>query len=266
MIFGGLEIVAGGYLIHRHYRKKNEKEQLEEEAQKRRHDTFPGANRARPSCCNTQTHHRPQHHPPPPAIPQQKYACYAPVIGQPCGPQYYHQVQPQVLPQPQPQPYVQPQRQHHPRPHALPHTQSFNIPRRPVPQRKPQIIIEPSLQRSDSFATISRMPIANGSRPQDIREEPSPVGLSPVPQHGIYGNAGFSASTPAFGATPTSPGLTYEMATGHEDAIIGRTVDDNWETYGHANGRAHGDGAESHYAPTVSTELGERDPPPPYAP
>jgi hypothetical protein len=33
MIFGGLEIVAGGYLIHRHYSKKCKKEQLEEEAQ-----------------------------------------------------------------------------------------------------------------------------------------------------------------------------------------------------------------------------------------
>jgi hypothetical protein len=104
------------------------------------------------------------------------------------------------------------------------------------------------------------MPIANGSRPQDIPEQASPAslptgGLSPIPQHGIYGNAGFSVSTPAFGATPTSPGLTYEMATA-------QTVDDNWETYGHG----HGGGGALHYAPTVSTELGEQDPPPPYAP
>jgi hypothetical protein len=101
------------------------------------------------------------------------------------------------------------------------------------------------------------MPIANGSRPHDVPEQTSPAaGLSPIPQHGVYGNAGFSVSTPAFGATPTSPGLTYELAAG-------QTVDDNWETYGHG----HGDGGEGlHYAPTVSTELGERDPPPPYMP
>jgi hypothetical protein len=244
MIFGGLEIVAGGYLIHRHYRKKGKKEQLEEEAQQRRHHTFPGANNAKPNGWNTQAHHRPQHHQQL-AIPQQKYACYAPapLVAQPRPPQY--------------QPPPGPQNQCQPRPHAPTHTQSFNIPRRPVPERKPQIIIQPSLQRADSFATISRMPIANGSRPQ---EQPSLVsshngGLSPIPQHGVYGNAGFSVSTPAFGATPTSPGLMYEMATS-------QTVDDNWETYGHG----HGGGGAPQYAPTVSTELGERDPPPAYMP
>jgi hypothetical protein len=250
MIFGGLEIVAGGYLIHRHYRKKGKKEQLEEEAQKRRHHTFPGANNdPKPNGWNTQAHHRPQRHQQP-AIPQQKYThyCPGPVVAQPRPPQY------------QPPPPPQAQAQCPPRPLALPHTQSFNIPRRPVPERKPQIIIQPSLQRTDSFATISRMPIANGSRPQDIPEQASPAslptgGLSPIPQHGIYGNAGFSVSTPAFGATPTSPGLTYEIATA-------QTVDDNWETYGHG----HGGGGALHYAPTVSTELGEQDPPPPYAP
>ena len=105
------------------------------------------------------------------------------------------------------------------------------------------------------------MPIANGERPQDVSEQTSPAaGLSPIPQHGVYGNSGFSVSTPAFGATPTSPGLTYEMASGHEGGA-GQTVDDNWETYGHGHG-----GGGLHYASTVSTELGERDPPPPYAP
>jgi hypothetical protein len=257
MIFGGLEIVAGGYLVHRHYRKKNNKEQLEEDAQKRRHNTFPGTNCAKQNGWDTQARHRPQHRQQQqPTIPQQKYACYAPVAAQP-RPQIY---QPQCHPQAQVHYHAQPQPQSPSRPHAPPHTQSFNIPRRPVPQRKPQIIIEPSLQRTDSFATISRMPIANGSRPHDIPEQTSPAtGLSPTPQHGIYGNAGFSVSTPAFGATPTSPGLVYEMATGHESGA-GQSVDDNWETYGHA----HGGGL--HYAPTVSTELGERDPPPPYTP
>jgi hypothetical protein len=242
MIFGGLEIVAGGYLLHRHYRKK---EKLQEEAQKRRHNTFPGANSAK-------AHHQPQPQQQQTAVPQQKYTCYAPgnaAVAQPCPPQYQHQTQ----------------AQHQPRPQPPAHTQSFKIPRRPVPERKPQIIIEPSLQRADSFATISRMPIANGSRPQDIPEEPSPAspavnGLSPTHQHGIYGNAGFSMSTPAFGATPTSPGLTYTMATGHEGL---HTVDDNWETYGHGRGAGAGG---LHYSPTVSTQLGELDPPPPYTP
>ena len=187
-----------------------------------------------------------------PAVPQQKYACYAPAA-QPRPPIYQPQCQTQAQPQYQSQPQC--------RPHVLPHTQSFNIPRRPVPQRKPQIIIQPSLQRTDSFATISRMPIANGSRPQDIPEQTSPAaGLSSVPQHGIYGNAGFSMSTPTFGATPTSPGLTYELATEPQGGAS-QTIDDNWETYGHGHG-----GGGLHYAPTVSTELGERDPPPPYTP
>lgn len=249
MIFGGLEIVAGGYLIHRHYRKKNEKERLEDEAQQRRHNTFPGADRPKPNGWHTQAQHRPQHHPQQqPIIPQQKYACYAPTVS----------------PQPQPQYQAQAPVHSQPRPHPT-HTQSFQIPRRPVPQRKPQIIIQPSLQRTDSFATISRMPIANGSRPQDVPEDQSPIspprrhatgGLQPAPQHNIYGNAGFSVSSPAFGATPTSPPLTYTMATGLEGR---HTVDDNWETY------AHGD-ASPHYAPTVSTQLGEQDPPPPYTP
>lgn len=261
MIFGGLEIVAGGYLIHRHYRKKNEleKQQLEDEAQKRRNNTFPGAKPNNSNGWNTQAQHRPQHHQhqqqQSPIMPPQKYSCYAPAASTVTLPQYQYQAptSPQQHQQPRPQPT---------------HSQSFSIPRRPVPDRKPQIIIQPSLQRSDSFATLSRMPIANGSRPADISEEPSPIlparrhatgGLSPVPQHSIYGNAGFSVSTPAFGATPTSPPLTYTMAMGHD--VGGRqTVDDNWETYGHA-----GD-AQSQYAPTESTALGERDPPPPYAP
>ncbi|KAF1941013.1 hypothetical protein EJ02DRAFT_455558 [Clathrospora elynae] len=261
VIFGGLEIVAGGYLVHRHYRKKKEEERLQDEAQRRRHHTFPGAHAAKPypNGWNTQAQHRPQHHQPQPQAPlapQYRYACYASsAVASP--PQYQ----------------AQSQFQHqHQRPHPETHTQSFNIPRRAVPQphHKVEIIIEPSLQRTDSFATISRMPIANGSRPHDVPEHLSPVlsqkgngsgvGLSPAVEHGVFGHAGFSVSTPAFGATPTSPGLTYMMATGVE---VGHTVDDNWETYGHGHGLR---GERLSYAPTVSTQLGERDPPPPYAP
>jgi positive regulator of sigma E activity len=33
MIFGGLEFVAGGYLIHRHYKHKNQKKKQEHEVE-----------------------------------------------------------------------------------------------------------------------------------------------------------------------------------------------------------------------------------------
>jgi hypothetical protein len=32
VIFGGLEIIVGGYVVHRYHKKKNLKKQLEEEA------------------------------------------------------------------------------------------------------------------------------------------------------------------------------------------------------------------------------------------
>jgi hypothetical protein len=250
MIFGGLEIIAGGYLVHRHYKRKDAKKRQEEELEARRHNTFPGV---KPVGHYQQPPH-PQYQQP--MVAPQKYACY----GAP-------------LPQPQQQnPYpAQPFAQ--PRPGPPQHAQTFTIPRRPVPERKqPQIIIEPSLQRTDSFATLSRMPIANGYRPQDLPEDTPPIvpprrhasgGLSPATatQHGVYGNAGFSVSTPAFGATATSPGgLTYTMGTA-EQAYGSQSIDDNWETY------AHPSSSQPHYAPTeASTQLGERDPPPPYVP
>lgn len=247
MIFGGLEIVAGGYLLHRHHKHKNEKKRQADEAEARRHNTFPGAHSARPQ----QQYHQQQpvrYHQP--VAPPQKYACYAAAT---------------------PRPHYQSQHSYdahsyQPRPKPPQHAQTFNIPRRPLPERKPDIIIQPSLQRADSFATISRMPIANGYRPQNVSEETSPThpprqqtnGLQPTAPHGIYGNSGFSVSTPAFGATPTSPGLTYTMATGSQANAM-QTVDDNMETYGQPGNRFS-------YAPTVSTQLGERDPPPPYTP
>jgi hypothetical protein len=132
-----------------------------------------------------------------------------------------------------------------------------------LPQHKPEIIIQPSLQRADSMATLSRMPIANGYRPSD----PAVTGtsqrrqmdtLSPV-QQSPYGNAAFSASSPAFTTTPTSPPFSYGVAP--EYRMAGHTAEDNWETYGHGAHRF------SAYAPTeASTQLGERDPPPPYLP
>jgi hypothetical protein len=246
VIFGGLEIVAGGYLIQRHYKHKNAKKRQADEVEARRHNTFPGA---RPQCYYQPTQQ--------PVIQTQKYAYYAP------GPS-----SPQQHQQPYSQPY-QGQSYGQPRPVPPQHTQSFSIPRRPLPDQKPQIIIEPSLHRTDSFATLSRMPIANGYRPQGLPEDPPPVlpprqhatGLQPATTHGVYGNAGFSVSTPAFGATPTSPALTYTIGTGQQ-ALGGHSVDDNWETYQRPSNNAH-----ANYAPTeASTQLGERDPPPPYAP
>lgn len=104
------------------------------------------------------------------------------------------------------------------------------------------------------------MPIANGLRPQDEYEEHAEVrpprpyagGLSPIPQS-PYGNPGFSVSTPAFGATPTSPPVTYVMGADYD--MTGRnTVDDSWVAYG----------SEGRYAESIaSTELGEAGPPPP---
>ncbi|KAH9878162.1 hypothetical protein J1614_003379 [Plenodomus biglobosus] len=252
MIFGGLELVAGGYLIHRHYRKKNQKERLEQDVQQWKNDRIPGTNNTKSNGCSPHPQRQPQHQQQQPIVPQQKYACHGSIP----HPRQKSQCR-----------FQQPascQNQHQPRPQAPLQAQSFKIPRRPVPKQKPQIIIQPCLQRTDSFATISRMPIANGSRPHDLPEEQPPAfpprrtvsGLQPIPQHSVYGNAGFSVSSPAFGATPTSPPLTYEMAT---SPVGGYTSDHNWEQYGNSN-------RTSDYAPTESTQLGEQDPPPPYAP
>ncbi|EMD69961.1 hypothetical protein COCSADRAFT_32607 [Bipolaris sorokiniana ND90Pr] len=269
MIFGGLEIVAGGYLLHRHYRKKNQANTAEDDAQKKRHHTFPGAICAKQQQQQQlqqqyqQQHYNIQHPPQPPqhhqpTLAHQKYAYYA-IAPQP-RPQLYT---PQTLPPQDFHHHQSPSLPPHQRPPPLPQTHSFTIPRRPVPQRKPHIIIQPSLQRSDSFATLSRMPIANGSRPHDVREE-SPACMTPTAGGGlgvgggVYGNPGYSMSTPAFGATATSPGLTYEMATAEQV--------EGWERY-EGYGREEREEATPHYASTVSTELGERDvAPPPYVP
>jgi hypothetical protein len=114
------------------------------------------------------------------------------------------------------------------------------------------------------MATLSRMPIANGYRPSNHNEPTLPprqhaIGLSPI-QQSPYSNTAFSVSSPAFGATPTSPPISYVMES--NGGLAGRhTTDDNWETYEHGGNRY------STYAPTeASTQLGEWGPPPPYAP
>ncbi|KAJ8116206.1 hypothetical protein OPT61_g2318 [Boeremia exigua] len=240
MIFGGLEIVAGGYLAHRYYKNKNEKRRQEEDDQQRRSHTFPSSYPLQPHFQHQEQHL--QHQRPQQATVPQKYACHAPI---PPRPQCQTQTQPQQL-RPKPS-----------------HAQSFNIPRRPLPQHKPEII-QPSLQRADSMATLSRMPIANGYRHTNDTEPPRPPrrqtnGLSPI-QQSPYGNAAFSVSSPAFGASLTSPPVNYVV--GHQESMGGHyMVDDNLETY------EHGAQRYSAYAPTeASTQLGERDPPPPYAP
>lgn len=244
MIFGGLEIVAGGYFAHKYYKNRNEKRRLEEEAQSRRNNTFPSNRPSRyplqPQFPPQEQHH--QHHYPQHVAPPQKYACHAPIT-------------------PRPQCQAQPQPQLRPKPSQA---QSFNIPRRPLPQRKPEIIVQPSLQRADSMATLSRMPVANGYRPSNLAESnlssrQHANGLSPIAQS-PYGNIAFSVSSPALGTMPTSTPISSAMEP--NDAVRGRhTVDDNWETY------EHGAHRYSAYAPTeASTQLGERDPPPPYVP
>ena len=175
-------------------------------------------------------------------MPQQKYACYAP----------------------QPHPQLQP-RPHTAQPHPHPQTEAFTVPRRPVPQPQPhfQQQIQP-LQRADSFATLSNMPVANGSRYQDdnppLPPRRQPPNLQPMPQQQPinypYYNTGFSTSYPSFEPSSTTPVAhpTNQRSGTH-------TVDDNWETHGTQS-------AHVHFAVSASPQPGERedDPPPPYRP
>ncbi|KAF2020297.1 hypothetical protein BU24DRAFT_419841 [Aaosphaeria arxii CBS 175.79] len=231
VIFGGLEFVVGGYLVHRHYKNKNEQKKRSQVqyGQQHRQNTYPGAiQQAQP----------PQQQ----AIPPQqlKYACHG------------VQQQPQVRPVPQQRPYT---------------TQALPIQSRPYPQHpsnaaqfQPQI--QP-LSRADSFATISHMPVANGlTQPEFIPPLPTrPQHLNsthrhghanmPQQQHPVYNNAHFSASTPAF-YHPSNDGIQ------RQEPRPGRaTVDDASEAFGSSS--------STHYS--ESTFLGERDdPPPPYRP
>lgn len=246
MIFGGLELVAGGYFAHRYYKNKNEKRRLEEEVQNGRNNRLPVN---RPPGYPLQPHFQhqeqhAQHQRPQQVATSQKYSCHGPVP---------LQSRPQCAAQPRPQ-------QLRPKPN---YTQSFNIPRRPVPQPQQQIIYQPSLQRADSMATLSRMPIANGYRPAGHTEPTPPHRRQTEGQLAVqqspYNNAAFSVSSPAFGATQTSPPISYVMGPGN--AMTGPAVDDCWDSH------EHGDRRRTGYAPTeASTQLGERDPPPPYVP
>lgn len=242
VILGGLEIVAGGYLYHRYHKNKNEKKRLEREAEQRRHNSFPGA--AKPQSC----------HPPHPQYTE--------------APHKYPSSRPQPPYPPPHRPYTDPPPS---RPHNVlqtSHPQSFMIPRRPLPKQQhappPPQVIQP-LQRADSMATISRMPVANGYRPSNIAQDAQlprhqqHSQLSPIPQSPVsspYGTPGFAVSSPA---------LANNLMAHPQVAIQhGRrqSVDDSWECYIQSPGYAH-------YAPSVSTALGEPrddDPPPPYRP
>lgn len=223
VILGGLEVVVGGYLIHRYHKNKNEKKRLEIEANNRRQNTFPGA--------------KPQSYPPQqqPMMPEQKYACYAP----------------QPLPQSQFQPRPHPAQTF---PQTRPYPQHSQSHPPPMPQYQPPI--QP-LQRADSMATLSNMPIANGLRPGEANPQLPPRRQTsnprPIPQQQHlttpYYNPSFSTSVPAFQPSPTSP---YT----HNNSAFGRqTVDDNWEAYGPVSGSPHHGNQED-----------EDDPPPPYRP
>lgn len=254
VILGGLEIVAGGYLVHRYHKKQNKKKRLVEEAQQRRNNTFPGAKQ--------QPYYVP-HFSDSTSTTEQKYGyvTHAP------------STHPQPPFPPPHRPYTEPAHRGASTVHAT-QPQPFMIPRRPVPKQyysqphpqhaSPPIIIQP-LQRADSFATISRMPIANGYRPSHVVDDaPTPPPrhgpqLSPIsqsPMNSPWGNPAFAASSPALGNHPTTPTFRSNM---HSER---QTVDDNWETYNQVPGHAG-------YTPSVSTALGEHrddDPPPPYHP
>lgn len=248
VILGGLEIVAGGYLVHRYHKKQKKKKRLVEETQQRRDNAF--------SAAKLQPCHTPQLSQPTPTT-EQKYGYVANASPSRPAPPF----------PPLHRPYTEPPPH---RPHHAPQvfqSQQFMIPRRPVPTpyNAPLPNIIQPLQRADSCATISRMPVANGYRPtQGANDHQLPphranLQLLPVSHSHVnspYGNHGFAVSSPALGNQPTTPTSNPGMHGGRY------TVDDNWETYNQAPGRPT-------YAPSVSTALGEHrddDPPPPYHP
>ncbi|KAF2731976.1 hypothetical protein EJ04DRAFT_525694 [Polyplosphaeria fusca] len=235
VILGGLEIVVGGILIHKYHKNKHEKKRMQDEAAQRRHNTFPGA--------------KPQSYPPQQQQQQpvhgRKYASYAP--------------HPQPPPQRQPPPCPS---------HAMPQ-------RRPLPHNhSAPLHFQPEIRpvgRQDSFATLSSMPVANGSQPTGMYSQMPPQPLytnpytSPYPAQTSqqlapirpYSNAGFSVSTPAFHPSPITPVHTSHPAFGRN------TVDDNWEAYEEHPPHVRFDGSDS---PHHDEREDEDDPPPPYRP
>lgn len=241
VIFGGLEFIVGGYFVYRHNKKKNHKKRLEAEAEQRRNNTFPGANPQR-----SPHEPLPQYQQRPPPLPHR-------IPRRPVPQRYQHQPRPhtaQTFPI-----YAPPEA---PRPTPAPTRQQLRQPQnRPahIPQHM-EIEIRP-LQRSDSFTTLSDMPIANGHQytpPASLRPQVSglQVPSSPNVASGPYSNAGFSVSVPLFDRPPSSP-----MGS---PPRVGGTVDDNWETYSPHSPQAHMRGGGN------NGDADENDPPPPYVP
>jgi len=236
VILGGLELVVGGYLVHRHYKHKNEKKRIEQEASERRHHTFPGP--------------KPQSYTLPP--PQQQQQQQQPV------PQFKYTYQAEPREHHQPLPLPLPLHQY-PIQQSMPYLQTC-----PQPQNQPYFNpqIRP-LQRHESIRTLSDMPVANGSRPSDLPPalplRPQHSNTLPVPpQNSVgypYGNAGFSVSTPSFQQQPASP-----ILPGHNHLMGRNTIDDNWEVYGSHSPHVH----IAVSGPQPSEEV--NDPPPPYRP
>lgn len=250
VLLGGLEIVIGGaYIVHRRHKKKR---RLEEEAEQRRHNTFPSE---KPKTSPETFSHMEQLQlvspftsspseamsPQQTSMSTQKWACHAP-----------------------PSPHHSPQSPMH---SGLQPAQTFPQ-RRPVPshsrsQPPPVQHFQPHIQplaRSDSFSTLSNMPVANGSRPRDdnppLPPRPQRPTLLQIPQNQPYYNTGFSVSTSALEPHTSGP---YSADTG----LMGRgqTVDDNWETYG-----PHSAPVRVPEGQRQDPEAGEDDPPPPYEP
>ncbi|KAF2748524.1 hypothetical protein M011DRAFT_457819 [Sporormia fimetaria CBS 119925] len=139
-----LELLAGGYLLHRHYKKNREKRRLEEEAFENRSQSFPGPRPQRHQhqiCALSRPHHRqmtacgghPRTRPPHQMNAYENHPRGRPV----CGRRRAQSYEPAKSYKYQPEPSPVTQRQEH---------------------------IQP-VQRADSFAsTLSTSPVANGPR------------------------------------------------------------------------------------------------------
>lgn len=261
MLFGGLEFVVGGVVLHQYNKKKNEKKRCDEEwnQRQRRQNSYPGVqpqNTQYQHQTQPQQQYQQQQHL---AIPQQKYACYAP------QPQYFSPSSPV---QPRPHTAQTFPLAHPPQPQMQMPMQSqsqIQFQHQPVPWIQ-QPVIQP-VQRVDTFGTISNMPVANGighpsrdnfpylpPRPQPPNMYLQPISphspISPISPIGSpYGNVGFSRSTPNFTHSPTE--LRYD-----NNSSFGRNTVDDVDAYEPEPPRAQ----------NIRPEEDENDPPPPYRP
>jgi hypothetical protein len=250
-------VIGGAYIVHRRHKKKR---RLEEEAEQRRHNTFPQEKPRAESESESFSHN-------------EQLLAISPFTSSPFTSSPSEAMSPQHTPSPtQKRAYHAPPSPHH-SPQSPLHTglhsaQTFPQ-RRPLPpharsQPPPMQHFQPHLiqplGRSDSFSTLSNMPVANGSRPRDdnppLPPRPQRPSLLAIPQSQPYQNAGFSVSTSALEPHTSGP---YSSDTGFMGR--GQTVDDNWETYG-----PHSAPVRVPVGQRIDPEAGEDDPPPPYQP